>query len=235
MKATPLTRTESVREPPATFFTPIIFKLRSSSSDKTASTAISPKNSFWWAMSLEFSAVCAHFSSRDLFSLREHNTRGLEHRPEYHVTGRTNLSLCEWMLMDRSLRCCSACGPQFQPSADSRRLSRRLTKLQAVRYPLMICALCSPSSTNCCVACQKVSLLLAARTTRCVAPCFLSGTPRQAAPRWSCHPQPAHSQLFSDAGNRRAVLAFSPQRPVTSRCPPTFLRRGGLDRLRALS
>ena len=70
MKATPLTRTESVREPPATFFTPIIFKLRSSSSDKTASTAISPKNSFWWAMSLEFSAVCAHFSSRDLCSLR---------------------------------------------------------------------------------------------------------------------------------------------------------------------
>ena len=180
-------------------------------------------------MSLEFNAVCAHFSSRDLFSLREHNTRGLEHRPEYHVTGRTNLSLCEWMLMDRSLRCCSACGPQFQPSADSRRLSRRLTKLQAVRYPLMICALCSPSSTNCCVACQKVSLLLAARTTRCVAPCFLSGTPRQAAPRWSCHPQPAHSQLFSDAGNRRAVLAFSPQRPVTSRCPPTFVRRGGLE------
>jgi len=48
-----------------------------------------------------------------------------------------------------------------------------------VRYPLMICALCSPSSTNCCVACQKVSLLLAARsrTTHCAHLAFFQELP----------------------------------------------------------
>ena len=47
-----------------------------------------------------------------------------------------------------------------------------------MRYPLMICALCSPSSTNCCVACQKVSLLLAARsTTHCAHLAFFQELP----------------------------------------------------------
>lgn len=65
------------RAPPWTFLMPIIFRDISSSRETTASTTILEKNSFCPAISLEFSAVAAHFSSSCLCSLRrrKHNTR----------------------------------------------------------------------------------------------------------------------------------------------------------------
>mmetsp|Transcript_11074 Transcript_11074/g.34304 ORF Transcript_11074/g.34304 Transcript_11074/m.34304 type:complete len:278 (-) Transcript_11074:22-855(-) len=59
LKATPSTRMESRIEPPVTFLMPMRSRFTSSSSVRTASTAILPKNSRSEAISLELSAVCA--------------------------------------------------------------------------------------------------------------------------------------------------------------------------------
>lgn len=66
------------RAPPWTFLMPIIFRDSSSSRDMTASTTILAKKSFWLAISLEFKAVAAHFSSSCLCSLKWKETKSIQ-------------------------------------------------------------------------------------------------------------------------------------------------------------
>mmetsp|Transcript_46881 Transcript_46881/g.95517 ORF Transcript_46881/g.95517 Transcript_46881/m.95517 type:complete len:225 (-) Transcript_46881:282-956(-) len=65
LKATPLTKNDSVTEPPGTFFMPTSFRSISSSRQAMQSTTSGAKKSWYREMSLEFMLVLAHFSSSE--------------------------------------------------------------------------------------------------------------------------------------------------------------------------